>query len=235
MINKYIKLTIISFIAFGVIPLLTISNRAQAATPPTLNEVVDNIQKQYEKMRELEADFVQESFNKTLRKSQKAQGKLYMKKPGLMHWDYQKPEKQIIVVDGKFFWWYTPHTKQVIQQKFDQAMDSNLAITFMGGLGKMQEDFKIDFASKPKAGKPFELKLVPSRPQANVVHLIQTVNAKTYQTQKVALQDFYGNITTISFTNMKINPGLEKSLFEFIPPLGTQVITPEDFPPGIGR
>lgn len=203
---------------------------AQAAAPPSIDELVDKVQKQYEKTNDLEADFFQEAFNKTLQKTQKAQGKLYMKKPGLMHWDYESPEKQIIVLDKKFLWWYTPQNKQVIQQVADQAIDSNLAVTFMGGMGKMQTDFKIDFAAPPQAGKSFELKLVPAKPQVNVSHLLLTVDPVEYRTQKIVLHDFYGNITTINFKNLKINQGLDENLFQFVPPAGVQIITPEDFP-----
>ncbi len=212
--------------------LVLFSGSAQAAPPPSLEQVVNKIQQQYEKMQDLEADFVQESYNKTLQKAQKAGGKLYMKKPGLMHWDYQNPEEQIIVADGKYFWWYTVQTKQVVRQKADQALSSNLAMAFMGGMGKMQKDFKIEFASPPQQGKGFELKLVPARPQASVSHLLLTVDAVHYRTRRLVLQDFYGNITTLNFSQIKINQGLDETLFQFIPPPGVELITPQDFPGG---
>ena len=214
--------------------LLLFGRPPAASARPDLQQVVDSIQKQYEMMQDLEADFLQESYNKTLQKKQRASGKLYMKKPGRMRWDYQAPEKQIIVADGRFFWWYTPRTGQVVRQKADQAMSSNLAITFMGGMGEMQKDFKIRFA-EPAGGTredTFTLKLVPARPQASIAHLLLTVDARQYRTRRIVLQDFYGNTTSIEFSGLKINQGLAQDLFNFTPGPGVQVITPEDFPGG---
>ncbi|MBI5787579.1 MAG: outer membrane lipoprotein chaperone LolA [Candidatus Schekmanbacteria bacterium] len=197
-----------------------------------INQVVTNIQQQYEKIQDMEADFTQEAFSKTIQKKQKSQGKVYMKKPGLMRWDYLNPEKQLIILDKKNLWWYTPENKQVIQQPAGQALDSHLAVTFMSGMGNIDKDFKLEFAAPPQEGKGYELKLIPRKPQVTFTHILLTVGFSDYLTQRFVLYDFYGNVTTISLSNLKINPGLNADNFEFIPPAGVQIITPDDFPKG---
>ncbi len=98
-----------------------------------LEELVDRIQQTYNRAEYLTANFSQEAYNKTADRTQKAKGKVYLKKPDLMRWDYEEPDLQHFIVDGKTFWWYTPQNNQVIKQPTSAAFDSRIPLSFLGG------------------------------------------------------------------------------------------------------
>jgi outer membrane lipoprotein-sorting protein len=73
------------WIALG---LLFFTYPSQAAQLP-LDELIDRIQEAYNLAEDLDADFTQEAYNKAVGRTQKAEGKVYVKKPNLMRWDYR--------------------------------------------------------------------------------------------------------------------------------------------------
>ena len=41
---------------------------------------------------------------------------MWLKKPGRMRWDYEKPEKKLMVSDGSTLWVYEPEDEQAATQ-----------------------------------------------------------------------------------------------------------------------
>ena len=199
-----------------------------------LDEVLGKIQEQYERHADFKADFVQEATIKSLGKKQQAEGIVYFKKPGKMHWMYSKPTKQQIVSDGKTLWNYQPENKQVVVTRVSQAFQSKTPSTFLAGLGNLKQDFQARFARDPAPGSSYSLELTPIEAQGGLEKLFLLADPKSFHILQARIQDAMGNTTQISFSKITFNNNLADSLFTFTPPNGVEVFTMPGAPPAGG-
>jgi len=191
----------------------------------SLDEVLGKIQEQYEKHADFKADFGQEALIKSLGKKQQAEGVVYFKKPGKMHWMYNKPTKQQIISDGKTLWNYQPENKQVIVSRVAQAFQSKTPSTFLAGLGNLKKDFQARFLQDPAPGAGYSLELTPLEAQGGVEKLFLVADPKNFNILQAKIQDAMGNTTQITFSKIAFNNNLADSLFTFTPPKGVEVFT----------
>ncbi len=207
---------------FFLISLIILTVPAQAEL--TLEAVVDQIQQKYNATNTLEANFTQTAYNNALNQTQTAQGILYIKKPGMMRWDYISPEKQSFILNDRIFWWYTPQNKQVIKKEAKSAFDSNLPLAFISGIGRLSQDFNIKFAAEQHPQGSYVLSLIPKKPQVNLNKMLLKVNDEQFDIQAVIMYDFYENVTTIKFDKHKINTPIDTARFHFEVPPGVRVV-----------
>jgi outer membrane lipoprotein carrier protein len=191
----------------------------------SLEEVVAKVQEQYEIHADFKADFVQESFIKSLGKKQRAEGVVYFKKPGKMHWMYRTPAKQEIISDGKTLWTYRPEDKQVIVSRMNQAFQSKAPSTFLAGIGNLKKDFRARFANEPSPGQDYSLELIPLEAQGNLEKLFLVVERKGFKILQTRIQDAMGNTTQVHFLKIQFDNNLSDVLFTFTPPQGVEVFT----------
>ena len=91
---------------------------AEAGSPDDEQSyIIKNLQKKYESMTTLTADFLQEAYSVSLDSSEFAKGTVAFKKPGMMRWNYYGGGN--IVSNGKFIWVYQPELAQVIETGVD--------------------------------------------------------------------------------------------------------------------
>ena len=69
----------------------------------SLNEIMDKVEKKYDVV-DFSSYFVQESTLKAMDITDVASGSIFVKRPGMMRWEYDKPDKQTIITDGKKLW-----------------------------------------------------------------------------------------------------------------------------------
>jgi outer membrane lipoprotein carrier protein len=148
-----------------------------------------------------------------------------MKKPGRMRWEYQRPEARLIVSDGSTLYLYSPAEHQVIVQEAPQAFTS-LAVNFLAGMGRLAEDFRIQWGrpeDKARKGNLL-LELKPIQPQGQIRLILMEVHPETFLVERIVLKDVLANTTVLSFKKVKVNSALNDNLFKFVAPPGTEVI-----------
>lgn len=209
-------------IIIGLALIFFSSNMAEGQVL-SLEEVVAKIQEQYETHRDFQANFVQESFLKSLGRKQQAEGIVYFKKPGKMRWIYNKPSKQEIISDGKNLWTYRPEEKQVVVSPMTQAFQSKAPPTFLAGLGNLKKDFQARFLKEPIPGSNYSLEFTPVESQGSLEKLFLVVERESFKILQAKIQDAMGNITQINFSKVKFNNNLADALFQFTPPPGVEV------------
>lgn len=199
------------------------------ATELPIEDLVVKIQASYEKTGDLKAHFVQESTIKSLRKVEREEGTLYLKKPRQMLWDYSKPKAKKLVINPRKAWLYIPEDNLVYVQSAKKILNSRLVIRFLTGVGRLNDDFNIRYASPQKtdAQGNYRLELTPKVPgtTAGIERLSLDVRKDDYQIVACSLRDAYGNLTRLTFRDIRINHQLPDSLFTFKPPAGTIVQT----------
>lgn len=199
-----------------------------ASTP---QNILVEIQNQYEKTHDFEASFVQEYIGKVMRQSQKGEGKVYFKKKGMMRWDYRVPNQKIIS-DGQTLWFYQPDEKQVLISTTDKMIRE---FGFLMGEGDLRRDFKLITPDESPSSKEdlLRIDIAPKDPHPAVSKLSLTIDKKTFWVIQVDVFDGLGNVTRTRFSDIKTNTNLSPSFFQFKIPPGTEVIKmQESAPPG---
>lgn len=168
----------------------------------------------------MQADFSQQTTDGKGRILQIQSGRMSVKRPGLFRWETLKPSTQLVTANGSVLWIYDPELLQATKQKLDDQVGNTPALLLSGDPSKLNESFVISEEKGSKNEKIFLLK--PRAKDALFNHL--RVRFKGNQIQQMALADSLGQNTDIRFLNVKVNPSLPGSLFEFTPPKGVDVI-----------
>jgi outer membrane lipoprotein carrier protein len=191
----------------------------------TGQDILTEIQNQYEKTGNFEANFVQESVGKLMKRPQRGEGKVYFKKKGMMRWDYRIPNQQLIS-DGQTLWFYQPDENQVLFSDVSKVLREKTPLAFLAGEGDLRRDFNLVNFNDPISQQEdnFILELVPKETQGAFTKLTLTVDKNTFYITQVDVFDGLGNVTRTRFTDIKTNRDLPDSFFHFTVPPGTEEI-----------
>jgi len=203
----------------------------------TGQEVLTEIQNRYEKTNDIEANFIQDYIGKGMKQPNRGEGKVYLKKKGMMRWDYTTPHQKLIS-DGHTLWFYQPDEKQVLTSDLSSVLRERAPLAFLAGEGELSRDFNFVHLKESVSQKEetYVVELTPKEPLATFSKLILTVDRKTFSVLQADVIDGLGNVTRTRFINIKTNVGLSDSLFQFTAPRGTEVIKmQEPSTPGQGK
>ncbi len=195
-----------------------------------LGSVIDGIQKKYEQINNFHAVFIQESEVKALNKVQKANGEVWFKKPGKMRWNYDTPNKDQIVSDGKTLWFYDEEEGQVIETPLNQVSETQSTTTLLSGLGNIKELFNASF-TEPGDISPNGSYLIDLMPKGDEEYnkVTISVDKKDMMVNTIYLYDPFGNLTTMKLEDIKVDGAVSDSLFDFKVPSGVEVVKPPSF------
>ncbi|MBN1474684.1 MAG: outer membrane lipoprotein carrier protein LolA [Syntrophaceae bacterium] len=190
-----------------------------------INDTVQKLQLVYEKTGDFSAAFSQETFNKSLKRTMTEEGTVFFKKPRNMRWDYLKPEVKKMIINPQKAWLYLPREKTAYVQKADKLVQSATLLRFLSGVGKLTDDFQVNYAEPEALDKHgnYLLKLTPKEKNSTLQVLGITLDKDTYFIIKISFEDLMGNVTTLKFSNIVMNAGLSDKLFRFQPPAGTNI------------
>lgn len=189
---------------------------------PSAAQLADKVQAFYEDTADFSATFTQQYKYKAMARTQKSQGTVQVKKPGLMRWDYVKPHEKLFLLDGKALWIWDPSDKAVMVNRAFSSDQLSAAVTFLWGRGKLSDEFDIQRVEKPAYGQTV-LELVPKTPQGGFTRLYFAVDPKTGAVVTSVVIDSQGNENRIEFSDVKTNTGLADSRFRFSVPKGATV------------
>jgi len=189
-----------------------------------LQTIIDQVQAEYDQTESIYASFTQISRLRSVPTPKESQGIVYFKKPGKMRWEYTNPEQQLLVSDGRTMWFYVAEDSQVIIQNAEDAYGSRTPVTFLSGMGRLQNDFYMKLLPDSTNNTGYKLELLPKQPQSDLAKLILTVDPATFRIMHTAVYDPYGNITDVYLQNIEINTNPPDELFTFDIPEGVDVI-----------
>ena len=185
-------------------------------------EILNSVQKTYDMTKTFKADFVQISYLKIMDQTQTAKGKVFIKKPGKMKWDYKAPDPQILTSNDAGIWLYMPEEKQVTKMQMENIYSSNTPAMFLVGKGKLSESFKVD--NVLNKNNLITLTLLPKDSEMNINRLLLFVNDKNYQITGSSVYDNLGNKTEIQFSSIQINQTISDNFFNFDIPEGVDIV-----------
>ena len=190
---------------------LLVAGSLQAAAIPQLKAFIAS-------SNTLSADFQQVVTSKNKRSD--ASGTLSIARPGRFLWVYNKPYDQVIDGDGKRLWIYDKELAQVTTRPLNAALGSSPA-ALLAGSNAIERDYVLKEAGS--SGGLDWLTATPRKDENTFKSIRMGFRANVLQVMELA--DTFGNITRITFANLKKNPTLPANLFHFTPPKGVDVIT----------
>ncbi len=195
-----------------------------AATPDPLTEAVLGIQKRYAAVDSLSADFQQTYRGPGIEQTES--GVLWMKKPGLMRWEYKVPEEKLFVADGRESFLYTPADHQVQESAFSSEEMHSTPLRFLLGEGDIMKTFSAAWEKefKPRYAGTICLRLAPRNPDSNYAYVVIECDTKSYDLKRLIIGEPTGNTSEFLFTNLKTNLKLDRKIFQFRVPRGVEVV-----------
>jgi outer membrane lipoprotein carrier protein len=209
------------------IALLASAAVGARAAPPTAPELAAALQHRYDGVKDFSADFVHSYEGGVLRKRTTERGRLLVKKPGRMRWEYTAPEQKVFVSDGVKMYSYIPADRQVIVSSVPREDDAATPALFISGKGSLTRDFTSTLVGLPP-GMPAgsqALKLVPRTRQQDYDWLILVVDPVSLGFRGLVTIDGQGGKSSFVFTNLKENVGLTDKDFTFKIPRGVDVVS----------
>jgi len=191
---------------------------------PPVGDIVQKLQSAYEQTKDLRADFIQETTLRSIKRTEREEGRVFFKNPKNMSWNYVKPKGKKLVINSQTAWLYLSQEKVAYRQKSESIFQSGLLIDFFSGTGKLNNDFIVKYA-QPRAldhEGNYLLNLIPKQKMASCDSVRLTIDKNNFYILQLSFDDAMGNSTTLKFSNISINMGISSMEFQFKPPAGVQ-------------
>ncbi len=212
----------------GLLTVLVVTGTAVAAEPSpargllTRDEVLGGIEKRYAGAG-FAADFFQESTLKQMNVTDTASGKIFVKKPGMMRWEYEVPEKQTIITDSNKLWIYRPEDNQLMVGEAPSYFGEGKGASFLSDMKQVRKNFSITLETS-KDRLFYLLKLVPVHKNVDVSEIYLTISQTTFDIVAIVTVNAFGDETRITLSGFDFNRVLDDSKFYFTPPEGVDVL-----------
>jgi outer membrane lipoprotein carrier protein len=170
-------------------------------------------------------------------------GTAYFRRPGKMRWEYQAPEKNVFLVDGKTAWFYVPADHTVTRVPAKDSSDWRTPLVLLTGDMKMSRVCaKVVTATEEKTADPEHAMLYCelrgagskrrkessgaslSQKAVNKEAVFLEVDAKSGDLARVLIRDPGGIEIEFHFTNWRMDPPVADSLFRFEVPPGVAIV-----------
>lgn len=214
--------------------LLVLAAGVPVSPAGDIQSLVDKVERHYESVRDFEGEFIQRYERRLLRRTVEESGKVAVKKPGRMRWEYRLPEEKLFVTDGSKSYFYLPMENQVMVSHDPEGamgMEEGSPFELLTGKRRLTESF----AFAPSDSKPTEggvvLRLEPLAPREEFENVEMEVRESDGRVLRVVLNDAQKNRTEYVFRNVRENVGVPEERFRFAIPSGVEVVvSPERAP-----
>lgn len=154
-------------------------------------------------------------------KTRKAEsGTLFLRKPGRMRWQYTAPAGKLFLSDGKYLYMVTPDSNRVQKMKTKESEDMRAPLAFL--LGRLH--FERDFANFQTRAEGADTWIIadPKSPDMSYTKVEFEVTPE-YEIRRLKVTGQDRSIFDFHFDQEKLNPPLDRKLFQFEPPPGAVV------------
>ncbi len=207
------------------------------APDPEAVALIERVEAYHQSLPHFEARFEQRFSPRIFGRDRVETGRLTVKRPGRMRWDYEAPESKAFVSDGNNTWFHVPADQQVVVgafggdgQRADGEGGGLNPLEFLTGDATILDHFDALLGNEATAGL-HTVSLVPRQANGEITSLSLTVDADSGRIQGIESEDLEGNRTTFRFSDFRYGPPPEDSLFTFTIPPGTDVVTAADLRP----
>lgn len=189
-----------------------------------LGAAIAGLQRRYAAVDSMQADFRQTYRGPGV--DQTESGAVFMKKPGLMRWEYRDPEVKLFVADGHDTYLYTPEDRQVLVSRFTADDLRSTPLQFLLGQGDIRRSFKVGWEPDPavKADGAILLRLTPRSAGTDYAYVVIECDGRSFDLRRIVIQERTGNTSEFVFNNVRTNVKVDSKQFQFKIPKGVEVI-----------
>jgi outer membrane lipoprotein carrier protein len=172
--------------------------------------------------------------------TRKESGTAYFLRPGKMRWEYEAPERNLFLVDGKYAWFFAPADRTATRMPAKSSED------WRTPLALLTTDMKLSRVCSEMAETREETALQPDNPifrcvlrgttpspdKKNAFSPADPMNRQIAyfevtpdgELARIIVREAGGVRIEFRFRNWQWDPPLDKSLFQFKPPMGVAIV-----------
>lgn len=222
---------------------------ARTPVTPNIKLLIARLEARYRNARTLQATFL-ERYSENDQLAREEAGVAYFQRPGKMRWEYESPEKDVFLVDGKMAWFYVPADHTVTRAPAKQSADWRTPLALLAGEMKLSRvcasvtaasaepalasgDAVLNCAErgKPKNGRPDETNSGALQDAESEDAIFLEVAPTTGELARVFVREKGGVSIDFRFANWRFDPPVAASLFRFEVPPGVAIVNGESSEP----
>ena len=216
-----------------------------ALAPMDTNHLVKLLESRYRGAQTLRATFL-ERYSENGHVARSEAGTAYFRRPGKMRWEYESPEKNLFLVDGKTAWFYVPADHTVTRAPAKQSTDWRTPLALLAGEMKLSRICaRVQAAPYEKPASAGDVVLYcrlrgeekKSQPapgdapgmqdNAPEESVFLEVAPATGQLTRVVVRDKGGVTVEFRFADWRFNPSIPAAFFRFDVPPGVAIVNGE--------
>lgn len=196
---------------------------AQSAPDPAAHALAQRVDRHYNQLHSLRANFTEDYQGLGVRKS--GSGTLQLLKPGRMRWDYTAPSNKLFLIDGKYAWFYVAGSAQVQRMSAKELDDLRSPLRFLLGHTELEKELsELHLAGSGNEPGKQTLVGVP-KGQENRVHSVSLqIASASGAILGIDIEETDGAVTRFTFSGEEPNAPVSADAFHFTPPAGVSVI-----------
>ena len=199
-------------------------------SPAVTDPLIVRLQTKLDHMNSLRGRFVQRLDSGLMAGPRAEEGRLFLKKPSLMRWEYDKPEEKLAIADGRNTWLYVPADRQVQKGSMRDLEDEGAAALVLSGRISLVKDFRsirLPNEQSVTAGAPgaVAIELTPVKKRFDVEKVILIIDEGRLLIRSLTVVNQDGDKMTLELFDLDEDPELTDTLFKFVPPPGVDVLT----------
>ncbi len=215
-------MTIIKY--FALLLVLSISPIVSADENSTLkHDPATKLSKKLAAISSFKADFHQAVKDSSGDILQEFRGEITLKKPGKLYWQSFEPLVQTVVTNQQKQWYYDADLEQLSIQHLSDDISHTPAMILNGQADELSEHYTITLQKEQGDKTVFGLKPVDK----NSLFELLLLHFDGPIVSQLIMTDSLQQTTVIQFSNSQLNPVVDDSLFEFVPPPGTEILVDE--------
>lgn len=216
-----------------------------AGNDPDVKRLVGLFESRYKTPHTLQATFL-ERYSENGRIVRVEAGTVFFRRPGRMRWEYESPEKNLFLIDGKTAWFYVPadHTATRVPAKAStdwrtplallagEMKVSRICVRIVAALNEAPEtpgdavlhcQLRGPQPRPPDPGSPKSAKDSAESSETVFFEIVRT----TGDLVRVLVRDSGGVGIEFHFKNWQRDPPVDDSLFRFSVPPGVAIVNGE--------
>lgn len=171
-------------------------------------QTIHPLQQAIDQLVTFQADFVQEQPEEHFFRVNRAFGEFYLARPGMMRWNYTRPDPQQILVDGRHLWVYEPELAQVTVQRVSE-IQGDIPLAWLLFEEPIEQTYRII-----DAGQRDGLTWYNLRPRRATFFQSIEVGLKDQQIHAVWMYQGATEVTKVTFSNIQQNQPIAHQHFE---------------------
>jgi outer membrane lipoprotein carrier protein len=204
-------------------------------------ELASRMEARYRSAKTLQATFLERyAENGSLLRSEA--GTAYFRRPGKMRWEYERPEKDLFLVDGKTAWFYVPADHTVTRVPAKESEDLRTPLALLAGQMKISRvcsrveladgetplrdgDSMLRCRVRGQKQSAVETESVLGTGASDAVFF--EVARDTGELARLIVRQAGGIEVEFRFENWRFDPALPDVMFRFEPPAGVAIVNGE--------